>query len=75
MTINLDSHRMTIPCPHCGEAFQENIGRLKQDPQLTCPTCDKTFTVDAHQLRAQLHALKQTEENFGRELQRIFKQR
>jgi predicted RNA-binding Zn-ribbon protein involved in translation (DUF1610 family) len=46
-----DKMSVDIPCPECGKNIQETIGRLKNDPKLTCPGCSFAFTINAEQFR------------------------
>lgn len=51
MTINLDSHTVTLACPKCGQQLKEKLGRLKRDKHITCPICGR-LAVDTHKLVA-----------------------
>lgn len=55
--MDLNSHTIDIPCPHCGKKFPETIGRLKQNPKLPCPHCGAVIAVKADQLRDGLKAV------------------
>ena len=41
MTINFDSETISIPCPKCGKKLKEQLGRLKRQKHITCPTCGR----------------------------------
>ena len=72
MNLDINSHTLGIPCPHCSEKVEETIGRLKTDPKLTC-ACGATIQVDAKDLRSgieqierSLEQLRRTIRNFGK---------
>lgn len=46
-----DSHTIGFPCPHCSHELHEKVGRLKADPQITCPSCGRVIDVQAQGLR------------------------
>jgi len=45
MGISLDSFPVTIDCGGCGKELTETIGRLKVNPDITCPTCGHVMTM------------------------------
>ncbi|MDF3851375.1 hypothetical protein [Achromobacter denitrificans] len=47
-----------VPCPKCGHKQTETIGRLRQDPNITCGGCGITIAVNTEQIEAFLAALK-----------------
>lgn len=51
--VDLDSEVLPIPCK-CGHDLQERIGRLKTNPDLTCPKCGTVIHVDGEQLRIRI---------------------
>jgi len=73
LNLNIDSHAVSIPCPHCSKKFDEKIGRLKRDPKLTCPACRETFTVNAEKLRAGIKSVQKTLDDFTRKLSKLGK--
>lgn len=73
MKLDIDSHAITIACPSCGKKFDEKIGRLKRDPNLTCPGCQTTITVDAAKLRSGIQSAQKSLDRFGRALQKLGK--
>src|ERR1700743_3674991 len=38
-----DDRIIPIVCPHCGNHFQEQIGRLKFQTELACHKCSRVF--------------------------------
>ena len=68
MKLNIDSQPIEIPCPSCGKKLNEQIGRVKRSPTLTCPGCRQSFTLDAHQLRRVLESVQKAADQLGRSL-------
>lgn len=68
MSINFDSHRLDIPCSGCGKKFSETIGRLKQNPKITCTGCGAVTAVDADQFRKVEQSIKKALDGFGKSL-------
>ncbi|MDW3683920.1 hypothetical protein RA280_19660 [Cupriavidus sp. CV2] len=66
MAINLDNQSVDISCPSCGKEIPEKIGRLKQNPKLTCRSCGATVTVDADQFRSVEQSVKKALDNLGK---------
>lgn len=58
--MNLDSHTIDIPCPSCGEKFNEAIGRLKQNPEIPCPHCGTVIAINADQLTDGLKPMEES---------------
>lgn len=59
MTTAFDNQSIDIPCPNCSEKFSEKVGRLKDSPQLDCPSCGKPFQVNAEELRVAVDRLQE----------------
>jgi len=70
VTLDLDSHRIDIPCPSCGKNISETIGQLKADPDLTC-TCGQVIHIEAEKLRAGIEQAEKAVADFERELGRL----
>lgn len=66
---------VTITCADCHREFQEKMGRLKDDPEITCPHCETTIHIKADGLRASLDAIDKKLDNlrrkFSKRLERI----
>lgn len=73
MNINFDGHQLDIPCPSCGEKFHETIGRLKNDPKLTCPACGQNVSINAKELRDGIAATEKSLDDLRRSLGKIGK--
>jgi DNA-directed RNA polymerase subunit RPC12/RpoP len=69
MELNLDDASLALPCPKCGHEIQETVGRLKNDPDITCPACSTVISIDSTQLRG---GLEQAQESLN-ELDRTFR--
>lgn len=53
-----DDATLDIPCPHCGKEMTERIGRLNQNPTLTCSACGNLIEIKADELRSATDALQ-----------------
>jgi DNA-directed RNA polymerase subunit RPC12/RpoP len=73
MALNFDEHALDIPCPHCGNKIQEKIGRLKTDPEITCPACAMSFTIDATEFRSGVAEAEKSLSSFLTGIGRMFK--
>lgn len=69
----VDNARIELACPHCRHKIPETIGKLKGNPQLTCPSCRKSFLVDANQLRTAAQKVEKAMAEIQRSLQRLGK--
>ena len=58
MKLDINSQAITLTCPTCKKKFDEKIGRLKQNPTLTCRGCKALITIDANQLRRDIDAIE-----------------
>lgn len=47
---DIDNLLQDITCPGCRKKFSESFGRLKHNPDITCPHCGGLLTIDAEQL-------------------------
>ncbi|KDB53923.1 hypothetical protein X805_04770 [Sphaerotilus natans subsp. natans DSM 6575] len=70
--MNLDDHKIDIPCPSCGRKRAETIRKLKTNPKLTC-VCGTVIDVDAKQLTAGLKGFEKSIADLERTLRRIGK--
>jgi hypothetical protein len=73
MKLDLDSQSIDIPCQACGKKIPEKIGRLKNNPKLTCPKCKAVTSVDAAQLRRAIESAQKSIDDLGRKLKNMFK--
>lgn len=46
MTGFLDNTEIEVPCPKCGRKTKQRIGRLNQNPTLTCAGCGTVIKID-----------------------------
>lgn len=42
----LDDSEIDLSCPSCGHKFQETLGRLKNNPNIVCPGCGGSISID-----------------------------
>lgn len=42
-----DKHKIGFDCPKCGHGISETIRKLKTSPDLNCPACGTTISIDA----------------------------
>lgn len=73
MTVDFDSKLISIPCPQCGEKFNESIGRLKTNPKLVCSSCGQIIAINADELVKGLDAANKSIEDFDRRIRDAFK--
>ena len=73
MKLNLSSVKLQIPCPGCGQKIPETIGRLQDDPKITCPACGKLILVSTTELDKGIKAVEKSLGDFGKSLQSKFK--
>lgn len=58
MPSDLNSAQIPIQCPQCKHETKQKVGRLRRNPQLTCPRCATSFRIDATKFDKQLRALE-----------------
>lgn len=68
MSLSLDSEKITIACPHCSVKFDEMISRLKYEPKLSCPRCQKYIGVNLLELHAALESVRKSSDELLRKL-------
>jgi Zn finger protein HypA/HybF involved in hydrogenase expression len=56
----LDEHELTIDCPECHQELTENLGRLKRDPVVSCPSCKASIVIDTSNLNQALASVDQS---------------
>lgn len=51
MPQNVDRNAtVNIPCPQCGEKFEQTVAELEMAPRLRCPACGVAIRVDARKI-------------------------
>ncbi|MGS1115998.1 hypothetical protein [Castellaniella sp. UC4442_H9] len=73
MELNLDSHIIEIPCEACGHKLRESIGRLKHDPEITCPSCGVVTKIEASGLRKGVAEAQKGMADLQRSIKKLFK--
>ena len=73
MKLDLDDQSLDFPCGKCGKKISEKIGRLKRNPDLTCPACGTVISVNADELRRGINSVQKTLDDLGRKLKGMFK--
>jgi hypothetical protein len=68
-----DSHQVDLPCPKCVHKIPVKLGDLRASPQLTCPACAVTFTVDASAFNKGADEVEKSLEDLKRKLKGAFK--
>lgn len=71
MSFNLDSHSVDIPCRGCGKKISETLGRLKQNPRLTCRSCGAIINVDASEFQKTEQSIKKALDNIGKSFRKL----
>lgn len=65
MKLNVENVALDIPCPRCGQEIHETIGRLKNDPNLTCTACGQPFLMDLNEFNTKIAAVEKSLDDFG----------
>jgi hypothetical protein len=52
--------------PGCGKKLSETLGRLKQNPRLTCRSCEAIVNIDANEFRKAEQSIKKLSTTSGR---------
>ncbi|HEY5582567.1 MAG TPA: hypothetical protein VIK56_15660 [Rhodoferax sp.] len=73
MKLNLDDQQLDIPCPHCSKKSKESIGRLKNNPHLTCSSCGGGIDIDADKLRGGIAAAQKSLDKLDATMRNLFK--
>jgi uncharacterized Zn finger protein (UPF0148 family) len=68
-----DSHQVDLPCPKCKYKISANLGDLRTSPQLICPACGVTFTVDASGFNKGADEVEKALDDMKRKLRNAFK--
>lgn len=68
MSLNLDSELIMITCPHCDRKFEETIARLKYEPKLSCPGCERYIGVNLLELHVALESVRQSSDDLLKKL-------
>jgi hypothetical protein len=50
----IDPQEADVICPQCEHSVLENLGRLRADPNVTCPACHSIISLDLRQFEARL---------------------
>lgn len=70
MASDLNSAQIPIECPQCQHQTQQTIGRLRRNPQITCPRCSSAFRIDATDLDKKIRSI---EREIAKTLQKTIK--
>lgn len=73
MKLDTSGVKLQIPCPNCQQKIPETIGRLKDDPNVTCSSCGTAFTVNSTEFDKGVEAAEKMLADFGRSLKNSFK--
>jgi hypothetical protein len=68
-----DAHQIDFPCPKCDHKMPIKVADLRKSPELTCPACDLTFTVDASGFNKGAEAAQKSLDELKRKLGKAFK--
>ncbi|AQW28825.1 hypothetical protein ACKZDW_09075 [Ralstonia syzygii subsp. celebesensis] len=68
MDLGLDDQSIELACPKCAHKFNETIGRLKNNPDITCGGCGATIHISADELRKTLEEVERSLEELRRQL-------
>lgn len=72
MKLDTDNVLLQMPCPSCEQKVTEMIGRLKDDPNITCPMCGAACTFDSIVLAKNVAAAEKALTDFRRTLKYSF---
>lgn len=50
-----DIGRIGIICAHCGHEFREEIGRLRDEEDMPCPSCGGIIDLNSDDIRSRIH--------------------
>ena len=64
----LGSYPIAFPCPKCKHEIKETVARLKQDPTITCPSCNVSINVKADNFRREMEKAEKAIDDFLRGL-------
>lgn len=73
MKLDTSSVQLQIPCPSCEQKISETIGRLKDDPNVTCSSCGTAFTINSTEFDKGVEVAEKMLADFGRSLKNSFK--
>lgn len=73
MNLDVDDQSLDIPCGKCGKKISEKIGRLKHNPDLTCPACGTVISVNADDLRRGMNSVQEALDDLRSKLKGMFK--
>lgn len=62
----LDSASFDVPCPGCGEKFEQFVGGLNEVKEFTCPVCGRLFK--ASDLAAGINESNKAADDFARQV-------
>jgi transcription elongation factor Elf1 len=68
-----DSAKIDFPCPKCNHKMPTKIADLRKNPQLTCPSCGQSFTVDAAGFNKGAETAQKSIDELKRKLGKAFK--
>ena len=71
MTLNFDANPIQMTCPKCEHKFEESVGRLKDDPALTCPGYGATILIKADGLRDGLEKAEKSLADLARSIGKL----
>lgn len=72
MAINYAAIQVPVECQGCGHTTRHTIGRLKRQPRVTCPNCERVTEVSLQddQARATVDTVNREFEELRRTLNR-----
>jgi DNA-directed RNA polymerase subunit RPC12/RpoP len=73
MTLHFDSTNIELTCPKCSHKFKQRIGRLKNNPNITCPGCAALILIDANVLRQGIKSAGKSLDDLTRDIGKLFK--
>lgn len=69
----IDSRDIKFSCPRCGKQLTEKLGRLKNNPTISCPGCNQKIAIDATEARAGLDKASKALGNLGKAIKKLSK--
>jgi len=73
MTLNFDSADIELTCPKCAHKFKQQLGGLKNDPDIPCPGCGELIHINAKGLRDGIKSADKSVEDLKRKIGKMFK--
>ena len=72
MKLDIESHRIGIPCPSCGQKRTETIAWFQRHLQYTC-ACGQSIAIDTTQLKQGIATAQKALDDFAASIAKLGK--